>query len=285
MIKLFCLLISLFSLPVLAKDILNDHRVIYSSETDFGEYRLALGALKKINGQWTADKETKLSGKISRRTIELNTGYTLVEAWQEVYDFISTQSATQLFVCDSYDCGRSNVWANNRFKIKQLYGQDASQKYSVWKYSNNQVNTVFVVYGVERGNKRIYLQLDRIDVEKLDVLPDESVLVKSLQEKGFIKLPEVQFIEDTISVEPQVVNLLANVMSNFRGREFLLVGHDFSAGTIDAQLERSTKFAKSAADLLVSAGVDESHLYVHGVGGLAPTSDLLTNKIILILKP
>jgi len=128
------------------------------------DYVLALGKYKKRNNRWRPDKLVKVTGSLSRYTMELPKGYLAEEA----FDYYVKQlppSAQSLFRCEQRACGESNNWANEHFQIKQLYGLNESQYYGVFTFTHANSQHYATIYSVRRGNRRLYVQLDIIAAE------------------------------------------------------------------------------------------------------------------------
>ena len=126
-------------------------------------YRLALGSQKKINNRWQAEKLRAHMGLVQSLTLELPTGFLLGDGIEFYQQQLQLAGLELLYQCDGRGCGSSNSWANNHFKIKQLYGLDQSQKYRVYLDSGIEGQQRYVIlYAVQRGNKRIYFHLEQL---------------------------------------------------------------------------------------------------------------------------
>lgn len=122
-------------------------------------YRLALGPQKKIDNVWRAEKLQNLNVGVRRLTQEVPADFTLAEVLDIYGQMLGLADAQLLYACDGRDCGSSNSWANNHFKIKQLYGLDQSQSYRAYQQAENKW---WVLYVVRRGNKRVYVQVEQL---------------------------------------------------------------------------------------------------------------------------
>lgn len=131
------------------------------AETSFEPtfYRLALGPQKKISNVWRAEYSANYSGQLRRLTLELPAGFTREEVLSFYLQALELEDAELLYGCGGRDCGSSNSWANSHFNIKQLYGLDQAQEYRAYKTGSNEW---LVLYWVQRGNKRQYIQLEQL---------------------------------------------------------------------------------------------------------------------------
>jgi len=135
------------------------------------DYIIALDKYKKTDDRWMPEKWQRESGQLLRYTIEMPRDY----REEEVFDYYRQQlpaSSELLFSCAGRQCGESNNWANDHFGVKQLYGTNASQIFSVYRVASiitsatvtasttTGSETYVTIYTVRRGNRRLYTQLD-----------------------------------------------------------------------------------------------------------------------------
>jgi hypothetical protein len=133
-------------------------KIINQEQSNTLNYQLALAPYKKRQNRWRPDKAIRLQGHLYRETHELMAGFDE----QDVYAFYKSQvpsAAELLFECRRRDCGESNNWANDHFNIKQLYGSDQYQFYSVHQLGDDQYISLYVV---RRGNRRVYTQIETL---------------------------------------------------------------------------------------------------------------------------
>lgn len=148
--------------------------IFHESSAEVSDYIIALDKYKKIDNRWKPEKQLRQQGQLTRYTIELPQDYFEDEVFAFYQDQIPTQ-AELLFRCYQRQCGESNNWANDHFKIKQLYGANNTQSYAVYRLNNhpaatsdsssvdeadNQLSTYVTMYTVRRGNRRLYTQLE-----------------------------------------------------------------------------------------------------------------------------
>lgn len=135
-------------------------KVLYESiDEPVLEYILALDKYRKTANRWSPKTFKRLKGDLTRYTLELPRDYTS----EQVFAFYREQlpkSASELFFCQKRQCADSNNWANDHFKVKQLYGQDASQRYGAYEIKQEQAVSYVTIYSVRRGNRRLYVQIE-----------------------------------------------------------------------------------------------------------------------------
>ena len=146
----------------LSFDIHDQAYTIHAKEKKLENYRLALGIYKKTRNRWQPESSRRLAGKLNSQTIELSENYDPEEVFNFYRKQLLPQQTSILFSCKSRDCGSSNVWANNHFGIRQLYGLDQFQFYGVyqWQLEPDSPTHYITLYTVRRGNNRVYAQID-----------------------------------------------------------------------------------------------------------------------------
>ncbi|MYM62740.1 DUF4892 domain-containing protein [Pseudomaricurvus sp. HS19] len=236
------------------------------------DYPFTLGGLKKINGQWVADKEYRLTGELERHSYQVEGHY----GYQEVFEYyrkqLLQQGAQELYRCDAFRCGSSNAWANSRFMVKQLYGLDQYQSYAAFTLQDEQgeMQNYVALYAVQRGNRRNYVHLDVIrSPERLGLISSAEVVEAQLQQGHSFLLPEGEQLAEQLKI-------VATLMSRKPGWHLAVVGVDSEEAPLSQQLERSRARAEEVSAQLVSQGVAADRLQLFGLGGVLP--DLLRGK-------
>jgi len=212
------------------------------------DYRWALGALEKVDGVVTAEKEERLKGQLTRISYRIPAGVTPTEAFEYMAGQLRTLGAQQRFNCEGRACGSSHQWANNVFRYSKLYGVERSQHYAAFLFNN----TAVALYSVQRGNKRVFLHLDLLEQARPD-------LVKQLQSKGYVRWPAEQEGSEAL------IDYLLKQTD-----EVWLVGHQQKSGDAQSLLNNSEQLAQAVADKLREGGIAADRLQVFGVGALAP---------------
>lgn len=271
-------LVLAFSVSVNASKLAEQREVFTGSHVD-GEYRLTLGALKSVNATLVAEREIVLQGRIERKTLEFVTELQYAEAWGVVQDEIIDSSDRVLFACDGYSCGSSNAWANSRFEIKQLYGLDQTQKYRA--FVNDETNEFLVVYFVQRGNKRLYVQVDRVFASsELGVVAESPSTIASLIERqGYYGLPA-----RTNGFDAQQFGFLVKALKSQPMSKFYLVGHCYSEQNQNANIVCAEQLAVSLQNKLVEQGIKMNRLDAQSVGALAPRGNTQRARVELVKK-
>ncbi|WP_279245471.1 DUF4892 domain-containing protein [Candidatus Litorirhabdus singularis] len=125
------------------------------------DYLLGLGAMQKVGGRWRHKESEQIDGELLRLTWAINQDYTAQEAFEWMRDQV-TENAQVLFECDGRSCGSSAQWASRVFDQRLLYGHDERQQYLVARIQQDGATYTYVIYAIDRANRRHYLHLDLI---------------------------------------------------------------------------------------------------------------------------
>lgn len=251
---------------------------IFHSELEESNFLLALGTYKKIDSSWLVDRSQRLNGSLSRTTLELPLDHNAEQGFSFFKDQIDKYNLRELFFCKARDCGTSNSWANNHFKVIQLYGMDQHQLYGAYEITNVEEKPFYVViYAVLRGNKRAYVQLEVLhlsSVSEAGVASSPESLSKILSINGYFVFPD--FLGKTheggeqVQIKQAHIQALTALLALQPSLRLLIVGHDYSATSLVEQQSTSLKYADQIKSALVASGVDSKRLQSFGVGSLAP---------------
>lgn len=253
-------------------------RVVFESNAKTDEYVLGLGSYKKTGGSWRADRQQRLSGNLTRYTLELPAGHGANAGFKFYLDQLQTFNIRELYHCKGRDCGTSNSWANNHFKIQLLYGLDQFQQYGAYEIITADENPFYVaLYAVQRGNKRVYLQLDILHVDRaieLGLASSPETIIKSLDANGYYVFPDL-IVDDAkgaanIHIKPAHLQVLIDVLAQQSDLKVALVGHDYAPVTLANQQKNSQLYAEQLKAALQEKGVAAARLTTFGIGSLAP---------------
>lgn len=255
-----------------------DAREVFHSSAEDNDYLLALGAYKKVDGNWLVDRSQRLSGALERATLELPADHNAEQGFTFYKEQLDKYNLRELFHCKARDCGTSNSWANNHFKIIQLYGLDQYQFYGAYEITNADEKPFYVViYSVIRGNKRAYVQLEVLHLNKVNefgVASSPETLNKLLNTNGYFVFPDLAVSNSQGGAQLQIkqahIQALVSLLNAQPNLKLALVGHDYSAGTVEQQQQASKINAEKIKSALVTAGVNAQKLQAFGLGSLAP---------------
>ena len=253
-------------------------RVIFQSSADTDEYVLALGSYKKIAGNWRVDRQQRLSGNLARYTLELPEGHSANNGFDFYLDQLQGFNFRELYHCKGRDCGTSNSWANNHFKIQLLYGLDQFQQYGAYEVTTADEKPFYVaLYAVQRGNKRVYLQLDVLHIDKvveLGIASSPESIIKSLTISGYYVFPDLvaDDAKGNINIQIKAAHLqaLIDVLAQQENWTVALVGHDYAPVSLAQQQKDSLRYAEQLKNALQEKGIASARMVTYGIGSLAP---------------
>ena len=240
------------------------------------DHRLVTGSLKTVNSRLQIDDLQRISGELLQITYRIPDGY----APQEVFDYyqalMSRADARMLYECRARECGASNLWANQVFKVAELYGPDKYQHYEAALLTTEQGTFAVAIYSIQRGNRRVYLHLDLMELDNLGLanlsINPQTILV-TLRQDGHWVMGNLGFDEkNQLKADQSALPALAAAMTKDVRLMIYLVGHLGSATTMttDELITQSKARAESVKQGLVAAGIAAERIDVHGVGPLAP---------------
>ena len=150
------------------------------------QHRIALSKARKISGQLALDRELMVTGELSKQSFELDPQDVMLDVFNQQLSEYQKSGSQLIYRCEGRDCGSSNLWANSLFNNARLYGLDDQQAYAVLR--NNDV--LVALYGVVRGNRRAYLQIEHITSQEPlgEVLPESATLTYQLMTQDLLSL-------------------------------------------------------------------------------------------------
>ena len=252
--------------------------VLFESTAQTDGYVFAIGSYKKVSGAWRLDRQQRLSGSLQRVTLELPEGHTAKNGFDFYLDQLQNFNLRELFYCKGRDCGTSNSWANNHFKILQLYGLDQFQYYGAYEVTTADEKPFYIaLYAVQRGNKRVYLQLDILHIDKrveLGIASSPESIIKSINNGGYYVFPDL-VVEDNegktrIGIKPAHLQALVEVLKQKTAWKIAIVGHDYMSVTLVEQQKKSLVYADQLKGALQKEGIATARMETYGLGGLAP---------------
>ncbi len=272
----------ILSFSVSAQAVFDQQRTLYSATQLDGEYRFTLGVLKKVNGENRAEREVLLSGHVERRTVEFDRNMPVSEAWKMLRSRYLDGDYRELFSCEGLRCGSSNAWANDRFGVKQLYGLDQSQKYFALVNRANPSEFV-ALYFVQRGNRRIYAQVDTISVsgDAPSIPVSASTINSAFERDGRFVLPLRGL---NASFPDEALNAIATALKSRPFTQLTLVGHAYSGASAEANEALGETYALTLKSALESRGIRNSRLEIKSVGDLAPGTSGMVDRVELLVR-
>lgn len=247
-----------------------DSVITRSEAAESQRFVVALGKMKKTAGRWGAEEQRVVIGAWQSLTYRAPDRSRSLEVFDYLVDQLKRQGVNADYQCSGSGCGRSNAWANTVFSEKRLYGPNAGQHY----FTGNVDGMQWMVYAIKRGNKRVYLRVDRL------VLPEQS---GSAGRSDGLSKPLLVFKKGRATLAQNTIrdkNWFAALRAAMGPEKRLrIVAHQYNstgdgtAHSVEALLSASQRAAESLRDELLQAGVSANKVSAYGVGPLAPEAN------------
>ncbi|WP_317929341.1 DUF4892 domain-containing protein [Halioxenophilus sp. WMMB6] len=256
---------------VYAFDITPIHGSSVTDTSDLsGDYSLALGPMKNINGNWQPETERLLEVVGQRTLYELPRNRNLQETLAYFQQELHASGAVPLFFCSGHNCGSSASWANEHFHERRVYGLDQYQHYLVYQVKASNRSQLVILYLVTRGNQRSYLLMDVVQTEQsVEQVPTRQTLVNLFDNNQSFVLPLQQQGQAWL-LPDEYVQLLVLLTKYSPTTKLAMVAADYRSKQLDDNLAGSKMVAEGVVEQLLAAGVDSGRLRAEGIGNLAP---------------
>ena len=264
--------------------------VVATSEADVRAYEFVTGRVERSRRERRVERSARVPAKLLRTTYRTPLGTPLEDVAQHYRGQVA--DLTEVFSCQGLDCGRSTVWANDVFGVKELVAPDSAQFYLAAAGGD----TLVAVYIVRRGNRRVYAHVDfaRGDGIGARVLGGKAVnrgtnversvpagLAETLRRDRHALLADV--VPDKAGglgrIALRALDAAAAELDGF-DHDVFVVCHIDGEGDVDAALERSSACAEQAALRLQAAGLAAAPF---GAGPLLPRTDAPRRRVELVL--
>ena len=169
--------------------------IIEFSQASGQERVFPTGPLSRISGKLRIESQVSAEGQLTALTYALPDGHAALDVFNLARTQVQAQGAELLYWCQGRDCGSSSLWANSVFANAQLYGSDDQQAYALLRLAAPQQDSLLVLYGITRGNRRAYLHVEQLNASAplAELLPSPGTLLqqlKSTQRLSLAHLPE-----------------------------------------------------------------------------------------------
>ncbi len=273
--KLFPVMVLIFSsaLAGAVEPINGSYQKHYSNEK-VASHWLILGAIERIKGAVKPESELRVKGKVQSWLWQIPAGMNSEQAFSQIKTQIDGD-ASALFDCQGRSCGLSNDYANQVFQHAILYGRDSDQHYWLGLQeagAKNKTDVLWVVYSVQRSNKRVYVYLERIAVDSSQAgIFDEYVSKgnrQTLFQQGYFVLSQLNKEAATLSSEQ--VDWLKGLLQEYPNKKFALVTHRYNKPDQQRLLDDSGQEAQGLLTQLAEKGAFIKNVYSHGAGAMLP---------------
>lgn len=293
-LSLIAIIIGLYSVPATAFEFQHypQARILYKTSLTTNDYQLALSSYAKVGGVWQRDRVIQLAGNVTRYTLELPSGHSYEEGFDFYLKQIKELLPRELYHCEGRDCGTSNSWANNHFKVIQLYGSDQSQRYAAYEFSPEEGSAYYLsLYSVKRGNNRVYVQVEVIQSAKIEantIAASPETIVRALTNEGFYRLPDplvMQIAQNKrVDADSAHLKMLVALLNEYPKWKIAVVGHEYLGANNELRHSRSLELAQNLVAAVISAGISGDRVTAYGLGALAPAGREGRSQRIEVVK-
>lgn len=128
--------------------------------------------VREVNNEIRSKTMARLPVVGEGRLYEISKDSDRAKARDYYINELQSAGASILYECKSRDCGRSNVWANQIFGQRVLYGRDTTQDYFIaGTTADDGSHWLTLVYTVTRGNLREYIWVEHLHVDAGAAVP------------------------------------------------------------------------------------------------------------------
>ena len=263
--------------------------VVATSETDLRAYEFVTGRVERSRRERRIERSARVPAKVLRTTYRTPAGTRLEDVAQHYRGQVA--GLAQVFSCQGLDCGRSTVWANDVFGVKELVAPDSAQFYLAAAGGD----TLVAIYAVRRGNRRVYAHVDvaRGDGIGARVLGDRAAkqgkdaeqsvpagLAETLRRDGYAVLADVAPDDRGRLGRTALRALDAAAAELGASTDAVFVVCHLEGDETDAAIALAADCAEQAALRLQAAGVAATPF---GAGPLLPRPDAPRRRVELVL--
>ena len=248
--------------------------VAYRGEAPLRRYAFVTGRVDRSHRDMRMDRGERVAARLLQATYRLPEGTRLEDAVAHYAEAVEALGLPVAFTCRGRDCGRSTVWANDVFGVKELVAPDPAQFY----LAASDGQTLLAIYVVQRGNRRVYAHVDRA-LREAPATEGAEALVARLRQDGFLVVPNVA--PDAAGIlPPPAVAALGELAEQLAGdvAEVHVVCH--TAGPVPTAKPASERCAEQAAGALAAAGIEAAG---YGAGPLLPRRGAPGRRLELVL--
>lgn len=260
----------------------------YESE-ELETYEFVLSPVESVARELQIDESVRIPARYVRETWEMPRSATFNEIRDYLQGRLRERGFTTLFDCEGRDCGRSNLWANHIWRLAVLYGPNTSQFYLAVQQQDQ--GLLAALYLVERGNRRIYANLDIVEPLEMPRFNAALRIASQLRESGRVRLdgllPSSAWLrglrEGLSEAILQTLVPVAEQLAILSGERVYLVCHLYGPESTEELIEASNHWASLlVAELEVEGGPE---LIAFGVGPLSPISGEASSSRIELIFP
>ncbi len=229
--------------------------------------------VREVNDEIRSETMARLPVQGEGRLYEVARDSSRAKARDHYRSLLQARGAQMLFECSGIGCGRSNVWANQIFGQRVLYGRDATQDYLVaGNMESDGSRWLTLVYTVTRGNLREYVWIEHLAVEPGAMVPGLGSVNNRI--RGPVVVPwqgGVTYRFDWSATERRRISEWAgDDAATVILTGFAALGANES---VEEAMSRATEATESLSDVLSKTGVPAARQKLIIVGPGVPIAD------------
>ena len=206
-------------------------------------------------------------------------GVTMVAAQRNFSKRLEDQGYTAAFECsaktDRKTCSRDLAYGVTRLPDPRMVVDSFNFAYSLYRAADQ--GNIYVALLSSENNGRTYLQASIVEIEGLEIkMVGAKEIADDLSALGHIALYGIRFDTDSANLKPESLETLGELAKYLKAhpeREIMIVGHTDNQGTLDYNIDLSTRRAEAVRGHLVKDhGISGALMRAAGVGFLAPVA-------------
>ena len=262
--------------------------VVYSPQTSVRSYEFVTGEVARVRREVRIDRSVRTPAMVTRVTYRTPNGTRLDDVVEHYEDVIRDLGGRVDFTCRGQQCGRSSIWANQVFGIKELAAPDVAQFYlastlsgSVLGLADSGSSALVSIYVVQRPNRRVNAHIDLAIARSSGSGSSAEDIASALSSLGFAEVPAAapnrsgELTEDSL----QALDDLAPALAAFAGR-IVVVCHLGSLDDPEQSRLRTEACAERGSERLRAAGVEAG---AFGAGAFLPREGAPPDRLELVI--
>lgn len=248
-----------------------------------GAYDFLYAPVDKIKRDVSFESSVRFTASGQKITYEMPRGVSRDDAFQWFINQLDRLGATMLFSCAGPDCGRATIWASQVFRVRSLSAPDRQQTYAAYVLSEDEDQTLFALYVVERGNKRVNAHIEVVKPSAPVTFDENRGFADQLNATGVAVVHNVVPARDgSLNAEANgVLSAIAEQIKNLVSRDIYVVCHIHASGAADPLIEASERCATSVAEQLAEATTLTPK--AKGVGPLLPVEGRKLTRVEVVV--
>ena len=267
-----------------------DAVIVAWRRADLRDYEFVTGRVERSRRERRIDRSARVAANVRRVTYRTPPGTRLEDVVQHYRRALA--SMDEVFTCRGRDCGRSTVWANDVFLVKELVAPDPAQFYLAAAGDDELV----AVYVVQRGNRRVYAHVEFARGNGIGALahgrsrtrfaqnakhPFSNGIANALLQHRYTVLSDV-VPDDAGGLDHAAREALDAAAAEVAvlGRKVFVVCHFGGEAGAEAAVAQSLHCAQAAAARLRAGGVDAVPF---GAGPMMPRRGVPHRRVELVV--